>query len=200
MNQIIIFRFFLIIACFLFLSAGIVQAEDENAAFVYGNPPTAGKILLKLVNNEADMDVIAVLTKGGDKTPLFAIYIPSEEVGAIKNMEKGRYDVYFTTGIDWNEDNVAFNDGQYYKLKSPLILGDKTEYQVQLFADEGKMGTRIKHIDESVFPDISGPSYSSESDTEESDASKSESEKLVTNTSGSWGSGNKKPVSVPLKE
>lgn len=170
MNLFSNFRAWVLIACLISLSAGYVLGEDEDAAYVYGNPPTGGKILLKMANNEDELDAIAVLTKGGDKTPLFAIYIPSEEVGAVKNMEKGRYDIYFTTGIDWNEDRVAFNDGQYYKLKTPLILGDKTEYQVQLYADDGKMGTRIKHIDESVFPDISGPSYSGGSGSDSSDS------------------------------
>lgn len=185
MNQIRSFRVLLVITCLLAIGTAAVTGEDENAAFVYGEPPSGGKILLKLVNNEDELDAIAVLTKGGDKTPLFAIYIPSEDVGAVKKMEKGRYDVYFTTGIDWNEDRRAFNDGRYYKLKTPLILGEKDEYQVQIYADDGKMGSRIKHIDESVFPDISGPSYSSSSDEDDQEES-------GTTAASTWGSGSKK--------
>jgi hypothetical protein len=139
---------------------GYVLAADDYA-YIYGKPPTAGKILLKLVNHEKEMDVLAVITKGGDKVPLLALYIPSDEVGSIKNMEEGRYDVYFTSGIDWNEETYTFNDGLYFKLKTPLILGNKDEYSVELYADEGKMGTRIKHISDSIFPDITGESSSS---------------------------------------
>ncbi len=135
------------------------MAAGEDAAYIYGNPPAAGNILLKLVNNEDSLDIVAVITKGGDKTPLLAIYVPSSEVGSIQKMEKGRYDVYFTTGIDWNEDKNKFNDGNYYKFKTPLILGEKNEYQLPMYADQGKMGTRIKFIDESVFPIISGAAY-----------------------------------------
>lgn len=161
MNRLLPFRCWLVIGCLLCLSAGFVLAAGEDAAYIYGKPPTTGDVLLKLVNNENSLDILAVITNGGDKTPLFAIYIPSDDVGSIKKMEKGRYDVYFTTGIDWNEDNLKFNDGNYYKIKTPLIIGDKTEYQIQLYADPGKMGARIKQIDESVFPEISGASSSS---------------------------------------
>lgn len=148
----------MLLVVFLCICISYAQAADDNAAYLYGKPPTAGNILLKMVNNEDELDVVAVVTKGGDKTPLFALYIPSNEVGSIKKMEKGRYDIYFTAGIDWNEDMVGFNDGRYYKLKTPLILGDKSEYEVELYADEGKMGTRIKHIADSIFPDITAPS------------------------------------------
>ena len=166
--------------CLLLIIPGFALADGSDAAYIYGNPPT-GNTLLKLVNNEDSLDIVAILTNGGDKTPLFAIYIPSEDVGSIKTMEKGRYDVYFTAGIDWNEDRVKFNDGNYYKIKTPLIISDKNEYQVQLYANPGKLGTRIKHIDESVFPVISGASSVSESAE-----------------SGSWGSDDK-PVSAPPK-
>lgn len=193
MNQSVPIRVLLLIACLLAIATAAAMGEDEDAAFVYGEPPSGGKILLKLVNNEDELDAIAVLTKGGDKTPLFAIYIPSEEVGAVKKMEKGRYDVYFTTGIDWNEDRRAFNDGRYYKLKTPLILGDKSEYQIQIYADDGKMGSRIKHIDDSVFPDISGPSYTSSADPD--DTIENYQEDTGTAALSTWGSGSKKPAS-----
>ena len=163
MYQVVSIRCLLLIACLVCAIAGFALAEGEDAGYIYGSAPTSGKILLKLVNNEDSLDIVAVITKGGEKTPILAVYIPSDDVGSIKKMPSGRYDIYFTTGIDWNEDRFYFNDGQYYKLKSPLILGEKSEYKVQLYSDPGKMGARIKHIDSSVFPDISGASPSSDS-------------------------------------
>lgn len=158
MSRVWIFRYFLLFTFFLCISVGCVLAAGEDAAYIYGTPPTSGNILLKLVNNEDSLDIVAVITKGGDKTPLLALYIPSSSVGSIQKMDKGRYDVYFTSGIDWNEDKNKFNDGNYYKLKTPVILGDKNEEQILLYTDQGKIGTRIKFIDESIFPDISGTS------------------------------------------
>lgn len=190
MNRFLTLRTGILIACLLCLTIGYVLAADDDAAYIYGKPPTSGKITLKLVNNEDDLDVLAVITKGGDKTPLLAIYIPSDSVGSIKKMEKGRYDIYFTAGIDWNEDNFAFNDGRYYKLKSPQILGDKTEYQVDLYADEGKMGTRIKHISDSIFPDITGAQPSDSGTDSEQPASSTSEEKPVSTTK-------KKPTPTP---
>lgn len=160
MYQKVSIRYWLLLACLVSASVGFVFAEGEDAGYIYGSAPTSGKILLKLVNNENSLDIVAVITKGGEKTPILAVYIPSDDVGSIKKMPSGRYDVYFTTGIDWNENRFYFNDGQYYKLKTPLILGDKSEYKVQLYSDPGKMGARVKHIDASVFPDISGETAS----------------------------------------
>jgi hypothetical protein len=151
-------------ACLVCTIAGFALAEGEDAGYIYGSVPTSGSILLKLVNNEDSLDIVAVITKGGEKTPILAVYIPSDDVGSIKKMPSGRYDIYFTTGVDWNEKKFYFNDGMYYKLKSPLILGEKSEYKVQLYSDPGKMGARMKQIDASVFPDISGAAPPSGSD------------------------------------
>lgn len=164
-------RYGLFIAFFLCISTGYVTAAGHDSSYIYGEPPTTGNILVKLINNEDSLDIVAVMTNGGDKTPLFALYIPSSSAGSIQKIEKGRYDVYFSTGIDWNGDRNRFNDGRYYKLKSPLIVGDKKEEQIPLYADPGKMGSRIKFIDESMFPDISGAADTSNSDNTQTTSS-----------------------------
>lgn len=134
--------------------SGYVMAAGVDPAYIYGNPPTAGNGTLKIVNNENSLDTIAVLTKAGANATLFAIYIPSKTVGTINKMENGRYNVYFTSGIDWNEGSKKFNDGKFFELKSPLLIGEDKESEVELYKNPGVLGERIKHISQSLFPRI----------------------------------------------
>ncbi|MDD1729771.1 MAG: hypothetical protein LUQ50_11965, partial [Methanospirillum sp.] len=135
-------------------------AESTDPSYIYGKTPTGGKSALKITNNDESVDMVAVLTKGGDKTPIFAIYIPSKTTSSIPNMVTGMFNLYYMTGVDWNEQKHEFNDAVFYKVASPLIVGENSEYLVQLYANSGNTGGRIKKIEEGVFPKISGTSES----------------------------------------
>ncbi|MDD1729770.1 MAG: hypothetical protein LUQ50_11960 [Methanospirillum sp.] len=126
-----------------------------DPSYIYGTPPTDGKFLLNLINDGQSNDIVAVITKGGDQTPLFAIYIPSKSSSTVKNMGTGMFSVYFMTGIDWNEQKSEFNDAVFYKFTTPLIIGTSSDNQIE-FYNSGKLNDHIKKIDKAVFPDISG--------------------------------------------
>lgn len=135
----------------LIMGAG---AAAIDASYVYGHPPSAGNIVLNFDNTAHDLDAVAIVTLGGNADPLYAIYIPAEEVGSIGSIGQGRYDIYFQLGVDWDERNRIFQDGTFYKISTPIILNDdKDTYTVPLYDKEGKP-KRIKEIAQEEMPDI----------------------------------------------
>lgn len=138
----------------IFFTIGVVTSASTDASFVYGYPPLAGNIVLNFNNSENDLDAVAIVTLGGHVDPLYAIYIPAGEIGSIKNIGQGRYDIYFQLGIDWDEPNRLFQDGTFWKMKTPLIMNNnKDTYTVYLY-DQKDKPSRIKEISKKELPDI----------------------------------------------
>lgn len=139
---------------FISLIIACASAASIDASYVYGYPPSAGNIVLNFDNTENDLDAVAIVTLGGNADPLYAIYIPAEDIGSIGSIGQGRYDIYFQLGVDWDEKNRLFQDGTFYKISTPLILKDnKDTYNVYLYDVEGKP-KRIKEISQEEMPDI----------------------------------------------
>lgn len=130
------------------------SAAAINAAFVYGHPPSAGKIVLNFDNTANELDAVVIVTLGGNSAPLYAIYVPAEEIGSIASIGQGRYEIFYQLGIDWDEPNRVFQDGQFFKITTPVILTDnKDVYTVYLFDQEGKP-KRTKSVTKKELPDI----------------------------------------------
>ncbi|HWQ67239.1 MAG TPA: hypothetical protein VN372_10250 [Methanospirillum sp.] len=141
---------FMILSFIIALTPASATVTDPT--FIYGTPPTSGHILLTLDNSKNTADAVAAVTMSGRTEALYAIYIPRGDVGSIKNMSVGRYDVFFTKGVDWDSMNRTFQDGTYFKFSSPTLLtGSENQTTLTLFDIKGESSI-IKTIDTNGFP------------------------------------------------
>lgn len=81
-----------------------------------------GELVIK--NELNNQDAVAVLTPIGSKTPLIAIYIRAGDFFPIKGIEDGSYDLYFSLGEDWDDQQ-----GQFTRKASPQRFVEPLSFQ-----------------------------------------------------------------------
>jgi hypothetical protein len=58
------------------------------------------------INNNGDVDAVVSLVTGGQ--PTFGVYVGAGSSFTVGSIPDGTYDVYFTTGLDWNSPARSF--------------------------------------------------------------------------------------------
>lgn len=89
----------------------------HNVDYLINNlPDGVGEIKIW---NETGTRAVAVLTKNDSKKGLAAVFVPNKYAKKIKGDLEGKYELYFTTGRNWNYSTNEFEqDPAYFKMKA----------------------------------------------------------------------------------
>ena len=78
---------------------------------------------LKIINDNPQMDAVAVLKDTTDKTHMLAIYIRSNESYTYSGIGEGSYNLYYETGNNWNRSSDKFTDKVgFYRIDRSLLF------------------------------------------------------------------------------
>jgi len=113
------------------------------------------------VYNSLNRDAVGVLTTF-DQTPVFSVYLRTNESLNVQGVEDGGYYLYFTIGTSWDPETGRFvSDREYYRVETPLVfetvkLPDRIRYSSQsVTLHQTTNGTaRRRALSEEDFPDI----------------------------------------------
>ena len=96
-------------------------AAPETGTFITGSPVNGGAGDLTVDNTGGSSDVVAVLTKHLDKKTLFAVYIRRGDLYTTGGVRDGTYDLYISTGGNWNFSTKQFSENpSYQEFEDPL--------------------------------------------------------------------------------
>ena len=137
-----------------------------NGTDVITPAPMTGLGWIKLKNN-ANRDAVVKVASLPDpitkERQLFRIvYISNNNEVTLKAITPGTYDLFFTSGKDWNANTKAFNRfRQYYSVDHHYVFteierGDSIVYNtVELSLNPSRYGTaRLKTVEKNVFDKI----------------------------------------------
>jgi hypothetical protein len=83
----------------------------------------AGDGKLKIINDNPQMDAVAVLNDTTDKGHILAIYIRSNESYSYSGIGGGSYNLYFEIGNNWDRSSNKFTDkAGFYRLDRSLLF------------------------------------------------------------------------------
>lgn len=133
----------------------------ETILKVWQPPPTGtffvrhetGQAALEIENRYSDLDVVAVLCKAEDpETPWIAFYVQAGDTYTARRIGHGLYVVYFTLGVEWDDDSWEFlTEATYHRhgdeLKFVSTSDKKTTWYFKLGPD--RLGGQIS---EGEFP------------------------------------------------
>ena len=78
---------------------------------------------LEIINDNPQMDAVAVLKDTTDKKHMLAIYIRSNESYTYSGIAAGSYNLYYEIGNNWNSSSYKFTDKvEFYRLDRSLLF------------------------------------------------------------------------------
>jgi hypothetical protein len=104
-------------------SYNIELGVQETILRVWQPPPTGtfffrhrgGRAALEIENRYSDLDVVAVLCKPEEPvTPWIAFYVQAGDTYTARRIRHGYYLLYFTLGVEWDDDLCKFLTGATY--------------------------------------------------------------------------------------
>jgi hypothetical protein len=81
-------------------------SRPKNGSFVKA-PARRGTGQLKIKNGGTDT-IVSLVPVGGDKTPLFTLYVRAASNDTVDGVAAGTYFIYYATGEDWNPARQGF--------------------------------------------------------------------------------------------
>lgn len=83
----------------------------NNGQFVRGGSRTGRGELT--IDNGSNRD--AVITLATNKSPTFAVYVRNGSKYTVKGIRDGTYEIFYTTGADWDSQNRTFTRDRTFK-------------------------------------------------------------------------------------
>jgi hypothetical protein len=134
--------------------------EQEAILRVWQPPPTGtffvyhrqGSARLEITNRFSDLDIVAVIVKADEPLiPITAFYVQAGDIYEYKKVGHGLYVVYFTIGVEWDDDTYKFLTGATYHRSEELKFTSTSDQITTWFF---RLGPDVpsEQIPESSFP------------------------------------------------
>ncbi|MDD5419700.1 MAG: hypothetical protein PHV57_07625 [Methanomicrobiaceae archaeon] len=126
---------------------------------ITGERTWGGANELLLYNTGGRDDAVAVFTPAGSSDPILSVYIRQGEKYSIQYIWDGSYDLYFTTGKNWDPFSKRFTaDKTFRKFPDTFdfasTIRTSTMHVAHLFDEPGEEGEYILHVPEERFPKL----------------------------------------------
>jgi hypothetical protein len=140
-----------------------IQFNGQEAILrVWQPPPTGtffvykrqGSARLEVTNRFSDLDIVAVLAKADEPlTPVTAFYVQAGDIYKFKGVGHDFYIVYFTIGVEWDDDTYKFLTGATYHRSEELKFTSTSDQITTWFFKLGP-DAPSGQIPESLFPSL----------------------------------------------
>lgn len=92
-----------------------IYPRPSTGTVIFTSQYMNGNGFLTVDNSQGYSDAVATLTFVNTKTPIYAFYIEKGTVYQIKEIPDGTYNLYFTTGENWDPNKKKFLINPYYE-------------------------------------------------------------------------------------